>query len=134
MSFVYTSPVLYAQVTPPEPAKEPAGDPNKGPQPMGNPLANPMMLLILGMMLLFIVIMPWMNRKQKREKEQMLSGLKKGAKVVTASGILGTIVNVKDGETELTIRTDDSTNSRVRVLKDSVTRVLGTDEKEAAAG
>ena len=117
-----------------EPAKEaPAGDGNKGPQPMGNPFTNPMMLLILGMMFLFIVIMPMMNRKQKREKEQMLAGLKKGARVVTASGILGTIVSVKDGETELTLRTDDSTNSRVRVLKDSVTRVLGTDEKEAAA-
>ena len=125
-------PVLYAQVQQqPEPAKDPAGD--KGPQPMGNPFANPMMLLILGMMFLFIVVMPMMNRRQKREKEQMLAGLKKGAKVVTASGILGTIVSVKDGETELTIRTDDSTNSRIRVLKDSVSRVLGTDEKEAAA-
>jgi len=134
MSFVYTPPVLYAQVQQPEPAPNPAADPNKGPQPMGNPFTNPMMLLILGMMFLFIVVMPMMNRKQKREKENMLAGLKKGAKVVTASGILGTIVSVKDGETELTIRTDDSTNSRVRVLKDCVTRVLGTDEKEAAAG
>ena len=118
-----------------EPPKEPApADPKQGgPQPMGNPFANPMMLVILGMMFLFIVIMPMMNRKQKREKEQMLAGLKKGAKVVTASGILGTIVSVKDGETELTIRTDDGTNSRVRVLRDSVTRILGTDEKEAAA-
>ena len=40
---------------------------------------------------------------------------------------------MKDGETELTLRTDDSTNSRVRVLRDSITRVIGTDEKEAAA-
>jgi preprotein translocase subunit YajC len=117
-----------------EPAKEaPQGDPNKGPQPMGSPFSNPMMLLVLGMMFLFIVIMPMMNRKQKKEKENMLAGLKKGAKVVTASGILGTIVSVKDGEAELTLRTDDSTNSRVRVLKDSVTKVLGTDEKEATA-
>src|SRR5262245_51951806 len=98
---------------------------------MGNPFTNPMMLLPLGMVVLFIVAMPMTNRKQKREKEQMLAGLKKGAKVVTASGILGTIVGVKDGEAELTLRTDDSTNSRVRVLKDSITRVLGTDEKEA---
>lgn len=117
-----------------EPTKEaPPGDNKGGPQPMGNPFANPMMLLIIGMMFLFIVVMPMMNRKQKREKENMLSGLKKGAKVVTASGILGTIVSVKDGEAELTLRTDDSTNSRVRVLKDSVTKVLGTDEKEATA-
>jgi hypothetical protein len=40
---------------------------------------------------------------------------------------------VKDGENEITLRTDDSTNSRVRVLKDSITRLVGTDEKEAAA-
>lgn len=124
--------VLYAQVVegPKDPA--PAG-PDKGPQPMGSPFANPMFLVILLMMFVFIVVMPMMNRKQKREKEQMLANLKKGAKVVTASGILGTIVSVKDGDNELTLRTDDSTNSRVRVLKDSITRLVGTDEKEAAA-
>jgi preprotein translocase subunit YajC len=123
----------YALIAQEPPKEAPGGEPNKGPQPMGSPFTNPMMLLLVGMLFLFIVVMPWMNRKQKREKEQMLAGLKKGARVVTASGILGTIVSVKDGETELTLRTDDSTNSRVRVLKDSVTRVIGTDEKEAAA-
>ena len=49
------------------------------------------------------------------------------------AAIEGLVEGVKDGESELTLRTDDSTNSRVRVLKDSITRVLGTDEKEAAA-
>ncbi len=117
-----------------EPPKDtPPAGPEKGPQPMGSPFANPMFLVIIVMMFVFIVIMPMMNRKQKREKETMLAGLKKGARVVTASGILGTIVAVKEGENEITLRTDDSTNSRVRVLKDSITRLIGTDEKEAAA-
>ncbi|HEY2785959.1 MAG TPA: preprotein translocase subunit YajC [Fimbriiglobus sp.] len=128
MTTYYT---LIAQEPPKDTA--PASPDNKGPQPMGNPFANPMFLVIIVMMFVFVVVMPMMNRKQKREKETMLAGLKKGAKVVTASGILGTIVAVKDGENEITLRTDDSTNSRVRVLKDSITRLVGTDEKEAAA-
>ena len=124
---------LIAQV--PEQPKDPAPNgQDKGGAPPGGLFGNPMILMVIVMMFLFIVVMPMMNRKQQRSKEQMLAGLKKGARVVTASGILGTIVSVKDGENELTLRTDDGTNSRVRVLKDSVTKVIGTDEKEAAAG
>jgi len=122
---------LIAQVV--EQPKDTGAGQDKGPAP-GGLFGNPMILMIVVMMFLFIVVMPMMNRKQQKTKEQMLAGLKKGARVVTASGILGTIVSVKDGENELTLRTDDGTNSRVRVLKDSVTRVIGTDEKEAAAG
>ncbi len=42
----------------------------------------------------FLIIMP--QQKQQKKHRQMLSALKKNDEVVTAGGIHGTIVNVKD--------------------------------------
>lgn len=88
--------------------------------------ANPMfMFMILG---LFMVTMVWLPaRRQRREQEAMLAALKPGAKVVTTSGIVGTIIKLKEGEDELTLRSEDT---KLRVLRSTVARVLGTDESE----
>jgi preprotein translocase YajC subunit len=59
----------------------------------------------------------------------MLTNLKRGTRVVTAAGIIGTIVSVKDTDDEMTIRSEDA---RLKVLKSSVVKILGSDEAEAA--
>ena len=58
----------------------------------------------------------------------MMSTIKRGAKVVTSAGIIGTVVTVKDTEDEVTLRSEDA---RIKVLKSSIARVLGQDESEA---
>ena len=85
--------------------------------------------LMIGLMLLFwvIVILP-MGRRQKKEQEQMLAKLSRGAKVITSGGIVGTIVSAKEGEDEVVIRSEDT---RLRVKRNVVIQVLGTDEAEA---
>jgi preprotein translocase subunit YajC len=50
-------------------------------------------------------------------------------KVVTAAGIIGTIVSVKEGSDEVTIRSEDT---KFRILRATITRVLG-EETEAKA-
>ena len=40
----------------------------------------------------FLLIRP--QQRQKKQHRQMLEGLKKGDKIVTASGILGTVTNI----------------------------------------
>lgn len=77
----------------------------------------------------FIVILP-ANRRQKKEQADMLASIKQGAKVVTTSGIVGTITSIKDGEDEVVIRTEDT---KIRVLRSSVQRVLNKAEGEAKA-
>jgi len=90
--------------------------------------ANPMFMI--GMMVLFwvVVILP-MSRRQKKDQANLLSGLKRGSKVLTASGIVGTVVGAKDGEDEIVIRSEDT---RLRIKRNTVTQVLGSDETEAA--
>ena len=84
---------------------------------------NPMFLMLM-MGLFFVVIVLPQGRRQRREQEQLLAGLKPGTKVLTAAGIIGIVVTVKDGEDEITLRSADS---KFKVLKSSVTRVLGEE-------
>ncbi len=103
------------------------GTPAKKQAPSG-PFGDPMfMMLLMGLAFVFLILLPM--RKQKREQQNMLSTIKRGAKVVTTSGIIGTIINLKDNEDEMTIRSEDA---KIKVLKSSVARVLGQDESEPA--
>jgi preprotein translocase subunit YajC len=67
----------------------------------------------------FLVIMP----QQKRSKQQkaLLEALKKGDKVVTASGIWGTVTNL--GKETVTLQIADST--KIRMQRDQIARLRG---------
>src|SRR5262249_4467053 len=97
----------------------------------GGLLANPLApLFLIGLFVLFwvVVILP-ASRRQKKEQEQMLATLKRGTKVVSNAGIIGTVVSAKDGEEEIVIRSEDT---RLKILRSAVIKVLGSDESEAA--
>ncbi|MFN0067934.1 MAG: preprotein translocase subunit YajC [Limisphaerales bacterium] len=72
-------------------------------------------ILLIGVFFL-IVILP----QQRREKahRELLKTLKSGDKVVTSSGLCGTIVSV--GETRVTLRSEDA---KVEVLKSAVSEI-----------
>lgn len=108
-----------------DPSPAPAGgkQPENPLGPFGNPLFLPAMLLLF----FLVVILPGM-RRQKRDQQQMIANIKRGAKVVTTAGIIGVIVSVKETEDEVTLRSEDA---KFKVLKSSIAKVLGQDEAEA---
>jgi preprotein translocase subunit YajC len=75
----------------------------------------PMILLVV--VFYFILIRP----QQKRAKQQakLISALKAGDKVVTTSGIIGTVITVKDKTVSLR-----SADAKMEVTKASVTEIL----------
>jgi preprotein translocase subunit YajC len=93
----------------------------------GGPMAP---FFLIGLMVLFyvVVVMP-MTRRQKKEQEQMIATLKRGTKVLTNAGIVGTVVTAKDGEDEIVIRSEDT---KLRIKRNVVVQVIGSDEAEAA--
>jgi preprotein translocase YajC subunit len=99
-------------------------------QPQG-PLSGPMApIFILGLVMLFIVMVVFPSqRRASRKQEEMLATLKRGAKVLTNAGIVATIVSAKDGEDEIVIKSEDT---RLRIKRNVIVQVLGTDEHEAA--
>jgi preprotein translocase subunit YajC len=72
----------------------------------------------------FLVILP----QQKRSKQQkaLLEALKKGDKVVTASGIWGTISNL--GKETVTLQIADTT--KIRIQRDQIARLRGGDDED----
>jgi len=72
----------------------------------------------------FLVILP----QQKRTKQQkaLLEALKRGDKVVTASGIWGTVTNL--GKETVTLQIADST--KIRMQRDQIARLRGGDEED----
>jgi preprotein translocase subunit YajC len=103
------------------------GKPPGGGGLFGDP--NTFFLWMIALMVLFwLVVLGPMSRRQRREQQQMLASIKRGTRVVTSAGIIGTVVNVKEGDEEVTLRSEDS---RLKVLRSSIVRVLGSDEGEA---
>jgi preprotein translocase subunit YajC len=71
----------------------------------------------------FLLILP--QRKRSKEVKKMQDDLKKGDKILTSSGIWGTITNL--GKTSVTVQISD--NTKVRMQREAVTR-LRSDEEE----
>ncbi len=74
------------------------------------------MMAIMGFMFYFVLIRP--QQKKAKEHAALLKTVKSGDKVVTSSGIVGTVVNVKDQI--VSIRSSDS---KLEVLISSVTEI-----------
>jgi preprotein translocase subunit YajC len=62
----------------------------------------------------------------------MLGSLKKNDRVVTTSGIYGTVANVDREADRVSLKVDDSGNVKISVTLSSIAKVLG-DSPEAVA-
>lgn len=80
----------------------------------GNPLLNLLPVILIFVVFYFLLIRP--QKKTQDEHKKMVAGLKKNDEVITAGGIHGTIMNVKD--TTVTLKVDD--NVKVEVQKGSI--------------
>jgi preprotein translocase subunit YajC len=84
---------------------------------------NPMMVLMVQLGLIFLIFYWLLIRPQRKERQRhdaMIAALQKGDEVVTAGGIIGTILRVE--EDRLTIKTDRDT--RLVVERSKVGRKL----------
>ena len=87
------------------------------PGPAQNPLIAFLPMILLVVVFYFILIRPQQQRTKQQAK--MLSALKAGDKVITAAGIVGLVIAVKDKT--VTLRSADA---KFEVTKASVTEIL----------
>lgn len=84
--------------------------------------------MLAPILILFYFMMIRPQRKQKIDREQMLAGLKKNDHIVTVGGLFGTIVNMQNESSRVTIKVDESTNTKIVVMRDSILRVVTDDD------
>jgi len=75
-------------------------------------------------LILYLLLIRPQQQQQKKTKE-MLKALKKGDRVVTSGGIIGTVVGIDDSKAVLRIADD----VRVEFTKTAVVQVLAEDAK-----
>lgn len=97
-------------------------------RPSGLSFLIPMMLALLVMMLLM------RPKKGDQQQRQRLSELKKNDRVVTAGGIIGTVMSIREDNNYVTLRIDESTNTKMQIVKSSIIKVLGDEKAEQKPG
>lgn len=80
-------------------------------------------LVLLLFIFYFLLIRP--QQKRAKEHQNMLGALRKGDRVITVGGLIGRILDI-DGD-EMTL---DLGDSKVKVVRSSVSGVYGTTESE----
>ena len=98
---------------------------------------SPMMVLLVQfgpVLLLAFFLFFWLPMRNQRRRMEMIHALKKNDKVVTESGIYGTVVSVDEKSDKIVLRIDDEKGVRLTCRKTSIVGLVeaGTAEKKAS--
>jgi len=80
--------------------------------------ANKIFIIMIGAIILLYVWMGRSRRKKEAQRKEMLSNLKKGDKVTSIGGIIGTVIEVK--EDEVTVKVDETNNVRMKFVRRAI--------------
>lgn len=99
---------------------------------------GPLELLVTYLPMAMILLVAWLllykpERERVERQRELLAALKKNDRVLTSSGIYGTIANVDRDADRVLLRVDDSANVKIAVTLSSVVKVLA-DKQDAALG
>ena len=84
-------------------------------------------LLILGLMFVVMYFLLFRGpRKKQQQHKQMVQTLQKNDRIRTIGGIIGTVVDIKDDE--ITLKVDESTNTKIKVASTAIGRNLSKDK------
>ncbi len=84
-------------------------------------------IVLIFVIMYFLILRP--QAKRQKEHQAMLSALQKGDDVVTAGGIYGTIVGVKEKEQSLIVKIAD--NVKVEIARSGIARKLTPTSSES---
>lgn len=101
------------------------GQPQQGQTP-SSPFVSLVPLILLFVIFYFILIRP--QQKKAKEQAQMLKTVKSGDKVVTSSGIIATIITVK--EDSVTVRSADA---KFEITKGAIAEIRERSGESSAA-
>jgi preprotein translocase subunit YajC len=87
-----------------------------------------LLVMIVPMVLIFYFLFIRPENKRRKQKEEMLSGLKPKDRVVTIGGLYGTVLDI-DGD-EIVLLVDPKKDVRMRFRRSSVDLAESAEEKD----
>ena len=94
-----------------------------------NALVQFLPLVLIFVVFYFLLIRP--QQRKAKDQKAMLGALRRGDRVVTGGGIIGTVARVDNPEAEEVV-VEIAENVRVRVLRSTITSVLAKPDPAAA--
>jgi len=94
-----------------------------------NALVQFLPLILIFVVFYFLLIRP--QQRKAKDQKAMLGALRRGDRVVTGGGIIGTVARVDNPEAEEVV-VEIAENVRVRVLRSTITTVLAKPDPAAA--
>ena len=90
------------------------------------------LIVMIGVLFYFMVLRPETQRRSDQDKMQ--TDLKKNDRVITIGGIHGVVTNVAAGGTdEVTIRVDDKTDTKIRITRTAIQKVVDAKDSSSEA-
>jgi len=90
-------------------------------------LSGPLFPLMIGVLILYLFVFR-SKRQQDKKRTDMLGGLKRGDRVQTIGGILGTVVEARDSD--VLLKVDESSNTKIRFARNAIHRVIEEEKSE----
>jgi len=84
----------------------------------------PLPYLFAGLALLFYFMILRPETRRKNDHRKLLEGLKKNDRVLTIGGIYGVVTNVQRESDRVTIKVDESNNTKLDVTFASIAQVI----------
>ncbi len=85
------------------------------------------MMLVMFAIIYFLMIRP--EQKKQKERQRMISEVKKGDRILTIGGVYGTVGNVKSDSIMVKV----AENTVVEIRKTAVSEVLNADKSDKPA-
>ena len=88
---------------------------------------SPLMVMLVNfgpLVLLAFFIFFWMPMRNQRRRGQMIDALKKNDRVLTESGIFGTVVSIDEKANRIVLRLDDEKGAKATFRRSSVVGVV----------
>ena len=86
------------------------------------------LFMIIGAMFYILILRP--DQKRRKQQDQMLTSLKKNDRILTNSGIYGTVANIHADAGDVTIKVDENSNTRMKITRSSIGQLLKEGEDE----
>lgn len=78
--------------------------------------------VVMAIMLVFYVFLLKNKKSQEGKRKSMLDTLKRGDRIKTIGGILGTVIEAKDDE--VLVKVDESSNTKIRFARSAIHQVM----------
>lgn len=85
---------------------------------------------IVGLVLMYLMMATKPRQADTQKTRESLANLKKNDRVITAGGIYGIVVQASADSEYVTVRIDESNNTRIKLLKSSIARVIADEGAE----